>query len=165
MFTTHFYGNEISHYGKENGFVDYRTFAKAFEGVLNNNIMELTKDIGYWEQVSGFVDNSEEIEELQEQIDNLTDLIAEDTTEEEDTATAEKINELQEQIDELEEEQESIPEVFQWYIVDDNGGRICQEYNEIVFYNEELDMFLWGVTHYGTSWDYVLTDIPCEKAN
>ena len=24
---------------------------------------------------------------------------------------------------------------------------------------EELDMFLWGITHFGTGWDYVLTDL------
>lgn len=51
-------------------------------------------------------------------------------------------------------------EVFQWYIVSDSGARILEECtNEILYYNEELDMYLWGVTHFGTSWDYVLTDI------
>ena len=29
-------------------------------------------------------------------------------------------------------------------------------------YNETLDIWLWGVTHYGTSWDYVLTNIRCN---
>ena len=37
-----------------------------------------------------------------------------------------------------------------------------RETNEIVFYSEDLDMYLWGVTHYGTSWDYVLTDIKID---
>lgn len=54
------------------------------------------------------------------------------------------------------------PEIFQFYIVDDNGAEILQEINEIVFYNGALDVYLWGVTHWGTSWDYVLTDIPCN---
>ena len=31
-----------------------------------------------------------------------------------------------------------------------------QAYND---YNEQLDMYLWGITHFGTSWDYVLTDV------
>ena len=53
-------------------------------------------------------------------------------------------------------------EIFQFYIVDDNGAEILQEINEIVFYNSALDVYLWGVTHWGTSWDYVLTDIPCN---
>ena len=73
--------------------------------------MQLTYDIGCWEQVSGIVDN----------------------------------------------------EVFQWFIIDDWGARLLQqETNEIVYYNETLDMYLWGVTHYGTSWDYVLTSIAID---
>lgn len=60
------------------------------------------------------------------------------------------------------QEQEYTPEIFQFYIVDDNGAEILQEINEIVFYNSALDVYLWGVTHWGTSWDYVLTDIPCN---
>ena len=63
------------------------------------------------------------------------------------------------------EEEEIIeePEVFQWYIVSDSGAQIIQDYtNEILYYHDELDIYLWGVTHWGTGWDYVLTDIPCN---
>lgn len=162
-FNDYFYGNKISDYGLENGYVDYRTFAKAFDAVLNNDIMNKTCDIGYWDQESGFVDNSDEIEELQEKIEELQDEITDDTTPDQENAINAKIEELQEKIEELENEQDELPEVFQWYIIDDNGARICKEFNEIVFYNEELDMYLWGVTHWGTSWDYVLTDIKCAK--
>ena len=31
--------------------------------------------------------------------------------------------------------------------------------DEIIYYHEDLDMYVWGVTHFGTAWDYVLTDI------
>ena len=31
--------------------------------------------------------------------------------------------------------------------------------DEIVYYNSALDLYLWGITHFGTSWDYVLTDV------
>ena len=61
---------------------------------------------------------------------------------------------------EYDEESDTYTEVYQFYIVDDNGAEILQEAGEIVYYNEELDMFVWGVTHYGTAWDYVLTNIP-----
>ena len=162
-FNEYFYGNKISDYGLENGYVDYMTFAKAFNAVLNNDIMDKTYDIGYWDQESGFVDNSDEIEELQEEIEELQDTITDDTTPDQEAAINVKIEELQEKIEELENEQEEIPEVYQWYIIDDNGARICQEFNEIVYYNEKLDIYLWGVTHWGTSWDYVLTDIECAK--
>lgn len=121
----YYYGNPISEYGLENGYVDYATLAKCFDSVLNNDIMSLTYDIGSWDQISGTIDNTDEIEELEEKRDEL--------------------------------------EVFQWFIVDDWGARLLQqETNEIVYYNETLDMYLWGVTHYGTSWDYVLTSIAID---
>ena len=54
-------------------------------------------------------------------------------------------------------------EVYQYYIIDYSGARFLGEYtDELVFYNEELDMYLWGVTHWGTAWDYVLTDIKLK---
>lgn len=122
----YYHGNPISGYGIENGYVDYATLAKCFDSVLNNDIMNLTYDIGSWDQVNGTVDNSDEIEEL-------------------------------------ENEQGNEPEVFQWFIIDSWGARLLQqETNEIVYYNETLDMYLWGVTHYGTSWNYVLTNIEID---
>lgn len=161
----YFYGNKVSEYGIKNGYVDYATLAKAFDAVLNNGIMEATADIGYWEQVSGMIDNSEEIEEIREQIEELEEQITEDSTEEQDEETSDRIRELEEQIEELEIEQDEPGEVYQWYIVSDPGSRILEEAGEIVYYNETLDMYLWGVTHWGTSWDYVLTNIAidCEE--
>lgn len=162
IYGEYFYGNKISEYGLKNGYVDYATLAKAFDAVLNNDIMNKTYDIGYWDQESGFIDNSDAIEELQDQIEELEDQITDDTTPEHDEEITAKIEELQDQIEELEDEQDKLPEVFQWYIVSDNGARILEEINEIVYYNEALDMYIWGVTHWGTSWDYVLTDVPCN---
>lgn len=39
----YFCGNEISNYGKEHGFLDYDTFSRAFDHVLNNSILNLDK--------------------------------------------------------------------------------------------------------------------------
>ena len=153
VYGEYYYGNKVSDYGIEHGYVDYRTFAKAFDAVLANDFMEKTWELGEWEQVGGFVDNSDEIEELREQIEEL---------EADNEQNAEKIGELEEQIEELEQEQEEYPEVFQWYIVPSYAVDILAENNEVVFYHYELDIYLWGVTHYGTSWDYVLTDIKCN---
>ena len=61
------------------------------------------------------------------------------------------------------EENDSYTEIFQYFIISAYGAEILQEYtNEIVYYNEELDLYVWGVTHYGTSWDNVLTEIKCN---
>lgn len=154
----YYYGNAISEYGMKKGYVDYATLAKCFDAVLNNDIMNLTYDIGYWEQVSGIIDYTDDIEELEEKRDEL-----EEKNESIPSQILEnEINEINEQIEELESEQDQEPEVFQWYIVDDWGARLLQEINEIVYYNETLDMYLWGVTHYGTSWDYVSTNIKID---
>lgn len=115
----YFGGNEISEYGQENGYLDYATFAKAFDNVLNNNIFSIGWTIGNgWNPVNGSMYDEETDEEQ---------------------------------------------EVFQWFIVSDNGAQMIQDYtDEILYYHEELDIYLWGVTHWGTSWNYVLMDIPCN---
>lgn len=119
MITTTFYGNKISNYGLEHGYVDYRTLAQAFNHILANDFMKLTEsEDGYWEPYCG--------KEYWEDEDG----------------------------------HEYPLEVFQWYLIDKNGAEILEYWtDEIVYYNEYLDMYLWGVTHYGTAWDYVLTDI------
>lgn len=55
---------------------------------------------------------------------------------------------------------EFVSAVFQDYIISENGYKFLEEYtDELVFYNYILDIYVWAVTHFGTSWDYVLTDI------
>lgn len=114
----YFCGNEISAYGQERNRLDYATFVKAFDAVLNNNIVSIGWNIGDgW-----YLHNGNDYDEDENPI-----------------------------------------EVFQWFIVSDSGAQMIQEYtDEILYYHEDLDIYLWGVTHYGTSWDYVLMDIPCN---
>ena len=114
---TYFYGNKISDYGIECGFVDYATLAKAFDAVLANDIISNTAEIGYWEPFSG------------------TD---------------------------YDEENDSYVDIYQYWIVSASGAGILEEANEIVYYNEKLDLYVWGVTHWGTAWSHVLTNIRCN---
>lgn len=60
----------------------------------------------------------------------------------------------------VEDEDGNYYEVYQYYIISESGARFLEENtDEIVYYHEGLNMYLWGITHFGTSWDYVLTDI------
>ena len=107
------YGYEVSRYGLENGYLDYRTLSKIVgDCILNNSIVPY---IGFYEW---------EIENGHEEND------------------------------------EGYYEVYQYYIITYEGAKILQELtDELVYYHEDLDMYVWGITHFGTSWDYVLTDI------
>lgn len=62
------------------------------------------------------------------------------------------------------EETEEYDEVYQWYIVNVDSWMLDKlkelNFNEIqLFYSDVLEEYILGVTHWGTSWDYVLTDI------
>lgn len=182
----YFYGHLVSPYGRKNKRVDYATLAKAFDLVLNNHIMEATYNVGDWERISGVDEDgieeieeqtaqiTEEIEELEERQEKIREEINKLTEDEERVkALNEQWNELDRKAkdlnwkrEELEDEAYELenyePEIYQTYIVDSRGADILQEFNKILYYNEELDMYVWGVTHFGTSWDYVLTDIKLE---
>ena len=180
IYGEYFYGNKISQYGLDNGYVDYRTLAKSFDAVLNNNIIQET-GWEFWEIVSGFIDNSEEINTVNDSIYELEDTLetlrnelesTPDTDENENARnilqdrieeTEHKIDILYDEVWQLEHDQDETPEIFQYYIVSDNGAELLKECNEILYYNETLDMYVWGITHFGTAWDYVLTDIKIEK--
>lgn len=162
----YFYGQKISDYGLAHGYIDYATLSKAFDAVLNNEIMEKTAKIGYWEQVNGIIDNTDEIDVLIEEQEKIDDILRDMIENDQKNTVKYKIiereyNKIESDIRELKNAEEYPPEIFQYYIISDSGADIlCEFTNEFVFYNEELDMYVWGVCHYGTAWDYVLTDIP-----
>lgn len=169
----YFCGCEISPYGLERGYLDYRTLAAAFDAVLVNDITKLfyadiNGEYTEAEQVNGCIDNSDEIEELEEERDALElqqiNMIKEGTDDAPEYETIqERVDEINEQIEELEREQDEQREIFQYFIISDNGAEILKEYtNDPVFYIPVLDCYVWGVTHWGTSWDYVLTDVKLE---
>ena len=59
-------------------------------------------------------------------------------------------------------EYESI-DVYQTYIIDAGGADYLQRRtDEIVYYCEKLGLYLWGITHWGTSWSGVYTDIRAD---
>lgn len=51
-------------------------------------------------------------------------------------------------------------DIYQDYIITQGGAEyLARKTNEIVFYSEKLEMYIWGITHFGTSWSGVFTDI------
>lgn len=59
-----------------------------------------------------------------------------------------------------EENEDGWYEVYQYYIITEFGATLLSELtDEIVYYHSEIDMYVWGITHFGTGWDYVLTDV------
>lgn len=139
--SNYFYGNKISEYGLKHGYIDYATLAKSFDAVLNNDIIVKTSDIGWWELVNGC--------EYWYEDGNGNDI---------DIETYENLD-----ADDQNEWYECWSEIYQYYIISDKAYEILSELtNELVFYNEKLDMYVWGVTNFGTSWEYVLTDIKID---
>lgn len=66
------------------------------------------------------------------------------------------------------EETEEYKEIYQYFIVDGHFNEdLLQEVGDelgVVYYDNELDIYILGVDHYGTGWDYVMTDIePTEN--
>ena len=168
-----FAGNKISEYGLKRGFVDYGTLAKAFDAVLVNDITKLFySEIGgeynEVEQVNGIIDNQSEIDELKDEAEELEwqqcEMIKNDQENSpEYKAIEEKLQKILEKIEELEDEQDNPPEIYQYFIISNYGAELLQDCtDEIVYYLPCLDCYVWGVTHWGTSWDYVLTNIKIE---
>ena len=65
------------------------------------------------------------------------------------------------------EESDDYIDIYQYFIVDFSNYTysLFEKYREqlgkefILYYIEELGLYILGVTHFGTGWDYVLTDI------
>lgn len=60
----------------------------------------------------------------------------------------------------LDDAYESDVEIYQYYVISDSGAEYLKENtDEIVIYIDELDIYLWGITHFGTAWDGVECDV------
>lgn len=136
----YYYGKKVGQYGLENGFVDYRTLADVVgDCILCNAMSERFGNALEW--VSGemysYYDINNEYEEI----------------------TREEAEER-----DWEDVEQEIIDIYQWYIVSYSGAEFLQEMTEeIVMYDNELDVYVWCITHWGTSWDYVLTSIELEE--
>lgn len=56
-------------------------------------------------------------------------------------------------------------DVYQYYIIDDCDVELFENLKYPIYHCEILDLYIVGITHWGTSWDYILTDVPIEIEN
>nr|DAY93978.1 MAG TPA: hypothetical protein [Caudoviricetes sp.] len=144
-YNEYYYGKKVSRYGLENGKVDYACLREAIgDCVLCNNMekrlyetMDIASDPDTLFKIEYTEEEFEENEELKEEYEDYYEYF---------------------------ENNKEMYDIFQWYIISDSGAQLLmRETDEIVFYDNELDVYVWGITHWGTSWDYVLTDIKLKE--
>lgn len=59
-------------------------------------------------------------------------------------------------VNEDDTEDQETKEIFQYYLISPNDADYMKRNtDELIFYSEVLDEYIWGVTHFGTSWDGV----------
>lgn len=101
------FGIEVSAYGKEKGYLDYRTLAKMLEDLIPNNLIR-EATMTDWKIVSG----------------TFKDAIQQD------------------------------------FIITKFGYELLKKYtDELVLYNEKLDMYIWAATFWESGAAYKLTDV------
>ena len=140
-----YYGCKVSQEGLKYGLVDYACLKKAIGGCVLCNAMQ---------------------DRLYQTMDVYSDpdtLFKIKYTEEEFEGN-EDLKEEYEDYYEYFEENKEMYDIYQWYIITDSGAQLLKEQtDEIVFYDEELNIYVWGITHWGTGWDYVLTNIKLRE--
>ena len=52
-------------------------------------------------------------------------------------------------------------EIYQYFIISESDLYSIEKYlNYPIYYSDELDIYLLGITHYGMSWSFFFTDAP-----
>lgn len=56
--------------------------------------------------------------------------------------------------------EEIFEDIYQFYLIDSYTAEFLKEHtDELIFYSEKLDLYVLGVTHFGTAWAGVCTTI------
>ena len=151
------HGMELSRFSINEGWVDYYTAAEV-TGAEPYDIY--ASEEGDWELVNGddmyFIDsdgNTYDSEMAWERIQELESMIA-------DRKEGQDVSKWEKDMDLLENRGE-VRGVCDYFRITEEGARILMdESNELVYYNEKLETYVWGITHCGISWRHVLTSIP-----
>ena len=161
-----FWGCKLNNEEIKNHRLSYKTLASQFEAVLCNNICEVDPNLFdnlesgdfYSYYIAGEEVSENDFNERKEQIeDAIVELNFEEwETEEQKIIIDEHIKQLEDQLADFETLKN---EVFQWFIVSNSALWYLKRAGELVFYSDILDCYIWGVCHWGASWDYVMTSL------
>ena len=119
---------------QEYGAVDVRVLRKAVDAVLiGSDVLRITEQngAGYWEQVSGY-----DPEQFREWVSENPNMVTG-----------------------YDPDDEGEPEIYSWFLVDDDSAELLKNAGEYVFYNESLDLYAWGLDHFGTPYNGCPTNI------
>lgn len=141
------YFNQIaSDYAKENNKLDYAGLAKLVGShILCNNITEVDPSIFDNVQCGSLYEISDDA------LYDYEDYTLECKENEEEPMT------YKDWLEENREDYEREVDIFQYFLVDDIYW--LEKSGELVLYSDLLDCYVWCITHCGTGWSYVLTDI------
>ena len=128
--------DKMGNYEKEQKKASYRTLVDYFIGdiVLCNNIIKIDDSVYENLNIEARYYNENDVEITEEEYYNLDGAYCDD----------------------------SIPEIYQFYLcnVSDFDKEKALVYGLLLSYSDKLECDVLCVDHYGTSWDYVLTDCP-----
>lgn len=51
------------------------------------------------------------------------------------------------------------PDIYQTYVVDNYGAEVLKDYGQTVWFNEDMQLWFWGVHHCGTAWSHVMSSV------
>ena len=128
--------SKLSRETLEAGYLDYSALASMlYDGMILNNSLDLETFLDEIPEGAWF----ERYEEFLED-ENLTE----------------------DEYDSYEYFYDALGSVYQWYMVSDRDARFLLDAGELVIYSDDLNINLWCITHFGTSWSYVYTNVKLE---
>jgi len=58
------------------------------------------------------------------------------------------------------EDDDTLKEIYQFYLITPSDAEYLKSVtDELIFYSDILDEYVWGITHFGTPWDSVDVEI------
>ena len=159
---TSLFGQDLNEEEIKTQTISYLTLANSFQNIMCNNIIndeyfqeELTSELySHYENITKEYTTEELFEECE-----CHGIIDDDTT------LADFKENEEENKRELIEEYARNYEAFQFYIVDDGARKWIEAFtDDLVVYNQTLELDIWCITHWGTSWSIVPTDRTIQEA-